>query len=50
MRKELENLKKEKISEDIIRTTEAKIQTITDNHIKQLDTILTEKERSLRQI
>ena len=50
MRKELENLKKEKISEDIIRTTEAKIQTITDNHIKQLDTILTEKEHSLRQI
>ena len=50
MREELKNLKKEKISEDIIRTTETKIQKITDNHIEQLDKILKEKENSLYQI
>ena len=50
MREELKNLKKEKISEDIIRTTETKIQKITDNNIEQLDKILKEKEHSLHQI
>ena len=50
IREELKNLKKEKISEDIIRTTETKIQKITDNHIEQLDKILKEKEHSLQQI
>ena len=50
IREELKNLKKEKISEDIIRTTETKIQKITDNNIEQLDKILKEKEHSLHQI
>ena len=50
IRDELKILKKEKISEDIIRTTETKIQTITDNHIQKLDTIFKEKEHSLQQI
>lgn len=50
IREELKNLKKEKISEDIIRTTETKIQKITDKNIEQLDKILKEKEHSLHQI
>lgn len=43
----IKDLKKEKISEDILKNTEASLQKITDKNIKDLDDIFSKKEKEL---
>ena len=45
-----ELLKEKAISEDQDRTSESRIQTLTDRHIKEIDHMLAEKEREIMEI
>lgn len=47
---ELKKLKKDGVSEDVIKASEEKIQKITDNFIKKVDDLVTVKEKDIMTI